>query len=79
LLIIIIIILALLVIAGSFFFLFKNKKKNGKSKNDKDQDNHGVAISHEDDEELLEYTKEFTEFPNNLNDQIRKDNDYDKL
>jgi len=79
LLIIIIIILALLVIAGSFFFLFKNKKKNGKSKNDKDLDNHGVAISHEDDEELLEYTKEFTEFPNNLNDQIRKDNDYDKL
>lgn len=77
LLIIIIIISAIMLIASSFFLIFKNKNKP--KKKDNSDDNHGVAISHEDDEELLEYTKEFTDLPNNLNDQIKKDNDYDKL
>lgn len=69
--IIIIVSVSLILIGVSAFFIFKNKKDNKLvDETEQNPDLDTVVISHEDDEELLEYTKEFT----GLSDVVNEEN-----
>ena len=82
LMIIAIIVVSLTIIGLSFYFIFKNNKNNKKieEKLKKTTDIPTVAISHKDDAELLEYTKEYTDLPTlNNNKKTSNEDDYKKL
>lgn len=80
-LIILIIVLALTIIALAFYFIFKKKNKNNEVDVEDLKDT--VGISHDDDEELLEYTKEYTELIDNITEESKPkrtdSDDYGKL
>lgn len=80
--IILIIFGSLIIIGLSFFFIFKNKNK-GKKKKKKETVNPEVIISHDDDDELLEYTKEYTDLVKKIDEKKQIDDlkidDYKKL
>ncbi len=83
LLIILIVIISLTIIGVAFYLIFKKKKKDSPTEVDVEELKDTVTISHEDDAELLEYTKEYTDLLDTIKEEEKPkridSDDYGKL